>query len=56
MAISNASEVASTIIERGNARKIADISNLKLQKLLYYCEAWHLSRRGLSLFDDDIEA
>lgn len=34
----------------------ADISNLKLQKLLYYCQAYSLALTGEPLFDEDIEA
>lgn len=32
------------------------ISNLKLQKLLYYCQGWHLAVRGEPLFGDRLEA
>ena len=32
------------------------ISNLKLQKLLYYAQAWHLALYGEPLFRDRIEA
>lgn len=32
------------------------ISNLKLQKLLYYAQGWHLAFNGNSLFNDDIQA
>jgi uncharacterized phage-associated protein len=32
------------------------ISNLKLQKLLYYAQAWHLALYDAPLFDDKIEA
>jgi uncharacterized phage-associated protein len=33
------------------------ITNLKMQKLLYYAQAWHLVNfEGKSLFNDDIEA
>lgn len=51
-----------------SARKLADyiirfahecgepISNLKLQKLLYYAQAWYLARHGKPLFDERIEA
>lgn len=34
----------------------ADVSNLKLQKLLYYAQAHHLSETGVPLFGDDLEA
>ena len=32
------------------------ISNLKLQKLVYYAQAWSLAFRGTPLFPEDIEA
>ena len=32
------------------------ITNLKLQKLLYYCQAWHLAISDAPLFNDTIEA
>jgi len=32
------------------------ISNLKLQKLLYYAQAWHLALYNKPLFDEPIEA
>ncbi|MBD3330642.1 DUF4065 domain-containing protein [Candidatus Peregrinibacteria bacterium] len=32
------------------------ISNKKLQKLLYYAQAWHLALYGEKLFKEDIEA
>jgi uncharacterized phage-associated protein len=32
------------------------ISNLKLQKLLYYVQGWHLGLKGVPLFDEDIQA
>lgn len=32
------------------------ITNLKLQKLLYYAQAWHLALRSTPLFNDRIEA
>ena len=37
-------------------RRIEDMTNLKLQKLLYYCQAWHLVFTDKELFDDRIEA
>lgn len=33
-----------------------NISHLKLQKLLYYCQAWHLTAFGQPLFEDEIQA
>ena len=32
------------------------ITNLKLQKLLYYAQAWHLANKHRSLFKEDFEA
>lgn len=32
------------------------ITNLKLQKLLYYAQAWYLALHGKPLFDEDFEA
>ncbi|TCK65777.1 type II toxin-antitoxin system antitoxin SocA domain-containing protein [Curtobacterium sp. PhB136] len=34
----------------------AELSNLKLQKLLYYAQGQHLGRTGEPLFSDEIEA
>jgi uncharacterized phage-associated protein len=32
------------------------LSNLKLQKMLYYAQGWHLAVKGSTLFPDSIEA
>lgn len=32
------------------------ISNLKLQKVLYYAQGWHLALKGKPLFDDEFQA
>lgn len=32
------------------------VSNLKLQKLVYYAQAWHLALKGSPLFNEDFEA
>lgn len=32
------------------------ITNLKLQKLVYYAQAWHLAMKNEPLFDEDFEA
>jgi uncharacterized phage-associated protein len=50
-----ADEVADALICLARARQI-DITNLKLQKLLYYCQAWSLVFTGQALFSDQIEA
>jgi uncharacterized phage-associated protein len=33
-----------------------DITHLKLQKLLYYTQAWHLANYDKPLFDEDMQA
>jgi uncharacterized phage-associated protein len=32
------------------------ITNLKLQKVLYYAQGWHLALKGKPLFDEDFQA
>lgn len=45
-------DVAQYILQR-----IKPISGIKLQKLVYYCQAWHLAwNQGAPLFEDPIEA
>jgi uncharacterized phage-associated protein len=55
MAITTANKVADYLIrfshEHGNL-----VSNLALQKLVYYAQAWHLALKDNPLFDDKIEA
>ncbi len=36
--------------------EVADISNLKLQKLLYYCQAYSYALMGKPMFAEDMEA
>lgn len=56
----NASDVAKWFLRRNNAEAVLndadDISNLKLQKLLYYAQGICLGMTGKALFDDDIVA
>jgi uncharacterized phage-associated protein len=58
----HAMTVAKWFVERANGEFVDDggvaegISNLKLQKLLYFAQAASLSTRGETLFDDAIEA
>lgn len=35
---------------------VGECTTMKLQKLLYYCQGWHLAWCGVPLFDADIEA
>jgi uncharacterized phage-associated protein len=55
MAASTASHVAGTLINLSH-EKGDPVSNLKLQKLLYYAQAWYLALYDRALFDDQIEA
>ena len=32
------------------------LTNLKLQKLMYYSQAWHLALRDIPLFNEDFQA
>lgn len=43
--------VAAAVLERTGA-----VDSFKLQKLVYYCQAWHLAWEGERLFDSRIEA
>lgn len=36
--------------------KLGNMSTMKLQKLCYYSQGWHLAWEGLPLFDSEIEA
>ena len=52
MSINNVCDyVITSVIESGET-----LSNLKLQKLLYYVQAWHLVYEGDVLFDGKFEA
>ena len=48
-------EVANYFIRLANETG-SYISNLKLQKLVYYAQAWHLAIHGTPLFEEDFEA
>lgn len=51
----DANKIADTIVALSRERG-GDITNLKLQKLLYYAQAWHLAFSAKPLFLDAIEA
>jgi uncharacterized phage-associated protein len=44
-------DVAAAVLARSGP-----VTTVKLQKLIYYCQAWHLVRTDSALFDDRIEA
>lgn len=52
----NVDDIANKIILNTDVEKGDIISNLKLQKLLYYMEGYHLAFFESSLFEDPIEA
>lgn len=50
-----AKEVANYLLFKSNSKgESNDTSNLKLQKLLYYCQGFHLAIKGTALFSDKI--
>ncbi|MFE4353876.1 Panacea domain-containing protein [Peribacillus butanolivorans] len=44
------------IFLKENDQRGLELSNLKLQKLLYYCQGYYLARYGKPLFEETIEA
>jgi uncharacterized phage-associated protein len=48
-------DIAIYFIERANQTGTA-ISNLKLQKLVYYAQSWHLAIHGTPLFEENFQA
>lgn len=55
MALTTANDVANYILCHFRD-KSEDIDHLKLQKLVYYCQAWYLALYGTPLFDDELQA
>ena len=51
-----ANQIADWFISKVNTEAGDTISPLKLQKLIYYAQAWHLASFGESLFEGRIEA
>lgn len=49
--MTSARDIASVILERKGA-----VDEMKLHKLVYYCQAWHLAWHGTPLFDEPIQA
>jgi uncharacterized phage-associated protein len=49
--VANVFNVAKYILEQRGS-----MTTMKLQKLLYYCQAWHLVRGDAPLFTDEIQA
>jgi uncharacterized phage-associated protein len=49
--MATADDVASAVIDA-----LGPMTAMKLEKLAYYCQAWHLARHGEPLFDEEIQA
>ena len=49
-------EVAEYLIHSANLEEDGSLTNLKLQKLLYYVQGFHIALFGEPLFSDSIEA
>jgi uncharacterized phage-associated protein len=43
-------------VAAGLLNRVGPMTAMKLQKLVYYCQAWHLARHGEPLFPDDVQA
>ena len=54
--MANVFDVADFFIELANQDDEGEITNLKLNKLLYYAQGHSLARMGVPLFEDNIEA
>lgn len=58
--MANVKDVALFFVDVAQKRAEADggdkMTNLRLQKLLYFSQGWHLARYGKPLFMDEIEA
>lgn len=55
MTLTTANQIADYFIYVANETG-SYLSNLKLQKLVYYAQAWHLALHEVPLFDEDFEA
>lgn len=52
----NAKEISNMFLSLADPEVGDNVSNLKLQKLLYYAQGFHLAMHGEALFDEDIVA
>ena len=51
-----AAEIADFFISLGNAENEDPMTNLRINKLLYFAQGWNLQRFGRPLFDEAIKA
>ncbi|MFG1837664.1 Panacea domain-containing protein [Micromonospora sp. NPDC049175] len=49
--MATAHDVAAAVLS-----KLGSVTAMKLEKLVYYCQGWHLAREGALLFPEPIEA
>ena len=55
--MADAADIAETLLQLADAEPEAElVTNLRLQKLLYYAQGWSLAMRGVPLFEEPIEA
>lgn len=54
--MATANQVADYILGKIDADSGDSITHLKLQKIIYYCQAWHLAIRDESLFAEPVQA
>jgi uncharacterized phage-associated protein len=52
----NINQICDYIISRLKSDENVPLSNIKLQKLLYYVQAWHIAIKETPLFDGKFEA
>ena len=56
LGMNKALDIANYFLAKADGEAGDLISNLKLQKLLYYAQGFHLAMHGKALFKEDIEA
>ena len=49
-------DIAKWFINRADREAGDDMTHLKLQKLIYFAQAWHLANTGDALFQEDMQA
>lgn len=48
----SAMAVANALVKRAKDCQLRDLSPMKLQKLMFYVQSWHMARKGRPLIDD----
>lgn len=54
--MTTAMQIASWMLARAATSGVSNMSNMKLNKMLYFAQAHHLAATGTTLFDDHVEA